>query len=54
MPPRTVGTTTPPTPPPTLYCPECHRALKHVESFLAGVRDAEQLDRFHCRWCGDF
>jgi hypothetical protein len=48
---RTRITNTPPTPPPTLECPECRKALVYHQSFLSGVRPLEQWDRYDCASC---
>jgi CheY-like chemotaxis protein len=49
-------TTTPPTQPPPLICPECQRALKYEHSHIGGVshRQAEQWDTYVCKTCGGF
>jgi two-component system, cell cycle response regulator DivK len=50
-------TTTPPTPPPALVCPECDRPLKYTRSHIGGVsaRHLEQWDYYECAaGCGTF
>jgi hypothetical protein len=55
MPPYTVVTTEPPTPPPLLYCPSCDRSLRYRCSYLSGtVRHPEQWDDYICESCGTF
>jgi len=50
------GTTTPPTPPPTLTCPSCDQLLKYDHSHVGGVseRFSEQWDYYSCSTCGPF
>jgi CheY-like chemotaxis protein len=50
-------TVVPPTPPPTLMCPNCDKPLKYLRSHLGGVsvKHREQWDYFECpRRCGTF
>jgi CheY-like chemotaxis protein len=50
-------TVVPPTPPPTLMCPDCDKPLRYVRSHLGGVsvKHREQWDYFECsRRCGTF
>lgn len=52
-----VETTSPPAPPPTLFCPMCDGALRYQRSYVGGVnrRFAEQWDVYTCRAsCGAF
>jgi hypothetical protein len=41
----------PPTAPPTLDCPQCHKSLAYHQSFLSGVKPIEQWDRYGCASC---
>ena len=50
-------TVVPPTPPPTLTCPNCDKPLRYLRSHLGGVsvKHREQWDYFECpRRCGTF
>jgi two-component system, cell cycle response regulator DivK len=50
-------TTTPPSPPPSLLCPQCDRVLAYKRSHIGGVseRHPEQWDYFECdAGCGTF
>jgi DNA-binding response OmpR family regulator len=49
-------TTTPPTPPPVLHCPQCDGDLEYQHTHLGGVnaRFAERWDYFVCVRCGVF
>jgi CheY-like chemotaxis protein len=49
-------TTAPPTPPPSLQCPSCDRALTYERSYIGGVnaRNIERWDYFRCVPCGIF
>ena len=49
-------TTTPPNPPPHVFCPVCSTALTYVNSHVGGVNEmnAEQWDYFACIKCGAY
>jgi len=49
-------TTTPPNPPPHIFCPSCATQLAYVNSHVGGVSEshAEQWDYFTCAKCGTF
>ena len=47
-------TTTPATPAPALFCPECDEALVYRQTVLNGVHPIERWDFFECRTCGKF
>jgi CheY-like chemotaxis protein len=49
-------TTSPPVPPPQLFCPSCGKPLAYVRSYIGGVsaKHAEQWDYFTCASCGPF
>jgi CheY-like chemotaxis protein len=49
-------TTAPPTPPPSLQCPSCDRALTYERSHIGGInaRNVERWDYFRCVPCGIF
>jgi two-component system phosphate regulon response regulator PhoB len=46
-------TTSPPTPPPALVCPDCGQSLRYVKSHIGGVseRHREQWDYLACARC---
>jgi predicted RNA-binding Zn-ribbon protein involved in translation (DUF1610 family) len=47
-------TTTPETPAPQLFCPECDKPLVYRQTVLNGVNPIERWDFFACRTCGEF
>jgi hypothetical protein len=50
-PPQTRITRHPPIAPPTLDCPQCRKSLIYHQSFLSGVKQIEQWDRYGCVCC---
>ena len=49
-------TTTPPSAPPLLRCPQCDEGLAYQHSHIGGVnaQSVEQWDYFQCRQCGTY
>ena len=49
-------TTTPPSAPPVLRCPQCDDGLAYQHSHIGGVnaQSVEQWDYFQCRQCGTY
>jgi hypothetical protein len=52
--PKTTITSTPDTPAPELFCPQCGRLLVYHLSVLGGIKPLERWDFLDCTKCGPF